>query len=300
MDATNLQTGVAKEWGTPQAPTGGTYSTGTHTLADGASMFYRVWTQPEASAPVLVIMHGLGGHSGWYVDMANTFAGRGLIVYSIDHRTFGQSSGPRGHVLDWQVFPRDASSFLQMVKTRHPDARVHGLGHSMGGLILTFAAAQGAPLDSLILLNPWVRDTAKIGFMNTLRVALGGSRGSSRVIIFPFATSMMTNNPQAQQLLESDPAWVRAQTASLLYQVGLKMRAQVLAQAAKVRQPVMVAQAAADRIVVIAATKQIFSKFPSSDKVYHEYPGYSHDSQFQADRSQLDNDIAEWVRAHSA
>jgi len=30
------------------------------------------------------------------------------------------------------------------------------------------------------------------------------------------------------------------------------------------------------------------------------YPGYAHDSEFENDRSQLDNDVVTWIREHAA
>ena len=54
-------------------------------------------------------MHGLGAHSGWFIDMGNSLNEQGLTVYAIDHRGFGRSGGFRGHMAQAQTPVRDAA-----------------------------------------------------------------------------------------------------------------------------------------------------------------------------------------------
>ena len=42
-------------------------------IADGTSLFVRDWPANSASAPGILIMHGLGEHSGRYIHIARFF-----------------------------------------------------------------------------------------------------------------------------------------------------------------------------------------------------------------------------------
>jgi alpha-beta hydrolase superfamily lysophospholipase len=293
------------EWGTPVAAAGGSYTVETVSLPDGAKLHVRVWRAANPSAPTLALLHGLGAHSGWFNDMANSLNAAGLHVYVPDHRGFGRSDGERGHTRDWRGYPADINELLDEIGRREASSKLFALGHSMGGIFVTFAAAEDAKrptprLSGIMAMNPWIKDTTSLSLGNTLSVLFGGMRGSSRHVIYPYNTSTMTQNPEAQRLLEADTYWVKTQSASFLYQVGLRMRGQVMARAKEVRTPALVVQGEADRVVVQAATKQYFEALGSADKTYKTYPGYSHDCEFEPDRSALDQDLAAWIHAHSA
>src|SRR5262249_8513330 len=108
----------AGDWGTPRAVAGGVYGTDTLRLVDGTSLYFRYWLAAEPQAPVLVFLHGLGAHTGWFIDFGNELHARGLTVFMDDHRGFGRSEGPRGHVRDARVYARDVASFVDEARLR--------------------------------------------------------------------------------------------------------------------------------------------------------------------------------------
>lgn len=295
----------AGDWGTPAAANGGAYREETLALTGGSKLFFRAWVAADTTAPVLVLAHGLGAHSGWFIDMGNELSARGLTVYVPDHRHFGRSDGARGHVTSWAPFPQDLNAFLDEVQRRQQGAPLFLLGHSMGALFTTYVAAEDARsgrnrLAGIVLLNPWVKDQSKIPVGQQLGIAMGGLRKSAKLGPNPFTSRDMTGNEEAQRMLEADTYWVRQESQSFLYQVGLLMRGGVLKQAKEVRAPALVAQAAGDVVVVQAATRRLYDTLGSKDKSIKTYPGYMHDSQFEVNRTALDDDLAAWINAHCA
>jgi alpha-beta hydrolase superfamily lysophospholipase len=295
----------AGDWGEAHAVAGGAYETDRLSRPDGASLFFRAWRRPDAAAPVLVLLHGLGAHSGWFIDMGDALSERGLTVYALDHRGFGRSDGPRAHVRRGTVFIDDAAAFLDEVARRQPGAPRFILGHSMGGLFALNLAARDArsgrdALAGVILLNPWIKDTVKVSPAAVLTVLVGGMLGSKRVPPGTDGddTDGMTTNPAAVRLLHEDPYWVRGRSASFLYQIALRLKGQALARAREVRAPALVIQGEADRTVVLAATRRCFETLGSPDKTFTVLPGYEHDAEFQSDRTALDDEIAGWIARH--
>ncbi|HST90518.1 MAG TPA: alpha/beta hydrolase, partial [Ktedonobacterales bacterium] len=74
------------DWSAPRAAPGGAYGTRTLTMPDGAEIFYRYWQAADSTAPALVFLHGLGAHTGWFIDLGNALNALGLTVYMDDHR----------------------------------------------------------------------------------------------------------------------------------------------------------------------------------------------------------------------
>lgn len=266
-------------------------------MADGCKIFLRGWI--TRSTDVLLILHGLGGHGGWYIDMANVLAARGLTVYTIDHRGFGRSEGLRGHIDNYQTFVEDSATIIREIRKRHPDANIYLLGHSMGARFATYVAARYQNyLTGVLYLNPWVQEALTIPIGTTLAIFAGGLFKSRRPWRVAGGGEVMTTNPEALAMLETDSYWQRTQTASFLVQL-LRMRLGLFKQARKVSLPILMMQAENDQSVLIPASRMLYTALGSSDKTWNTYPNYQHDSQFEVDRSQMDNDVVAWIRAHS-
>jgi alpha-beta hydrolase superfamily lysophospholipase len=292
------------DWGVPEAAAGGSYGTDTLAMTDGTRLFFRYWRAASERAPVLALLHGLGAHSGWFIDMGNALNARGLNVYVNDHRGFGRSEGPRGHVRRARVYLEDLATYLGEVRRRHPNAPLFVLGHSMGGIFAVYTASAGGSgaqtgLAGVILMNPWVRDASSVSPAVSLRIFGGGLVGSARPWAVAGGPEVMTTNSAAREMLDADTYWVRAESAAFLYQITL-LRSAMLRRARQVRVPALVVQAGGDRAIVPAASRQCYEALGSADKTWKTYPSYSHDCEFEPDRSELDDDLADWILRHGS
>jgi alpha-beta hydrolase superfamily lysophospholipase len=266
-------------------------------MADGCKLFLRMW-RTEA-ADVVLILHGLGGHGGWYIDMANELASRDLTIYTIDHRGFGRSEGLAGHVDAYQTFVTDIAMVLTEIRKRHPAARIYLLGHSMGAIFATYvAAAHQELLAGVIYLNPWVEDSSHLSPGKTLAILVGGIFKSRRAWQVANDQLSMTTNPEAREMLLADTYWQRTQTASFLIQI-LQMRLSILKHAKKIIVPTLVMQAENDKAVLTSGSRKLYETLASNDKIWQTYPDYAHDSEFEADRTQMDKNIAAWIKTRA-
>ena len=84
--------------------------------ADGTDLLVRHWPSDEAEAGgawagsawgSVLLVHGLGEHSGRYEHVGDQLAGAGLDVAAYDHRGMGGSGGRRGDVERWSQFHDD-------------------------------------------------------------------------------------------------------------------------------------------------------------------------------------------------
>jgi len=284
------------EWGSMRAVPRVQVATETLAMADGCKLFLRSWK--AESRDVLLLVHGLGAHGGWFVDMGNELAASGLSVYAVDHRGFGRSEGPPGHVERGANYIEDLVAVLKEVRSRHAreGTRLFLLGHSMGGIFATHLAVKhGELLDGVIFLNPWVQDSSKVSVGMTLGVFGGGLLRSRRYWRIPGGSSVMTTNPEAIKMLEADPYWRREFTANFLLEI-FRLRLQVLKLAPRITLPALIIQAEQDKSVVFAATRKLYETLGSRDKTWKSYPGYAHDTELEADRAQFDRDIVEWIQ----
>ncbi|HEX5630650.1 MAG TPA: alpha/beta hydrolase [Acidimicrobiia bacterium] len=119
---------------------------------DGTALFRHEWEPTGPSRSTILLVHGLGEHSGRYEHVAGMLTARGHTVIAPDLRGFGRSGGRRAHVAAWD-------HYLDDLAAEHASARKRGrplvlLGHSMGGLVaLSYVLHRPKP-DFLVLSAP--------------------------------------------------------------------------------------------------------------------------------------------------
>lgn len=285
------------EWGQMKATDTIKVATEMLAMADGCKLFLRSWVTD--SSDVLLIVHGLGAHSGWFINMADTLAKRGLTVYADDHRGFGHSEGLPAHIDNYSTFVEDCHALVTEIRRRHPGRNIYVLGHSMGGIFTTHLAAKyGQELAGILYLNPWVEDSSHLSFGTTLSILFGGLFKSKKYFQVAGGTEVMTARQEAIEMLNADPFWRRKQTASFLFQI-LLMRMAVLKQAKQITLPALVMQAGQDKAVLASGTRKLYNALASSDKTWKGYEEFWHDSEFEEEHSRMDSDIAEWITKHT-
>ena len=87
---------------------------------------------------MLLVVHGLGEHSGRYMNVVDHFLPLGYAVYGLDHIGHGKSDGEREYVERFDDYTDSLTIFYNMVAGWQADKPIFILGHSMGGLITSY------------------------------------------------------------------------------------------------------------------------------------------------------------------
>jgi alpha-beta hydrolase superfamily lysophospholipase len=112
---------------------------------------------PEDAERVVVIVHGLGEHIGWYSEFIETAAERGVATLAYDQHGHGKSPGRRGHAPGLQTLIDDIDVAVARAADRWPDAEPLLLGHSLGGhLVLRYLVDRRRPIERAMLTNPMI------------------------------------------------------------------------------------------------------------------------------------------------
>lgn len=261
--------------------------------SDGTVLYTQSWRASQTKA-IIVLVHGMAEHSGRYRHVGETLAAHGYTVHTMDLRGHGQSPGKRMLFRQIEEQSNDVAVFLKWVRQQDPTGPLFLLGHSMGGLIVTYYVLTQSPdLRGVILSGP----ALKLRDVSPFLVAVG------RVL-----AHLMPTLPLAvleHNAISRDPAVVQASAADpLVYQGGIPAAtglamvqavAYVQSQMEAFRLPLLIVQGTADRIVDPEGSKQFYARAGSSDKTLKLYEGLFHEVLNEPEKEQVMAEIIEWL-----
>ncbi len=130
------------------------------TSYDNTELPLRVWLPSHELNGVIIAVHGFNDYSNFIKDSVPFFNNQKLAVYSYDQRGFGDTR-TRGKWSGRQTLSNDLTTFIKLVRKRHPQIPIYILGDSMGGAvtIITIAKKDLPEVSGVILIAPavWVR-----------------------------------------------------------------------------------------------------------------------------------------------
>jgi alpha-beta hydrolase superfamily lysophospholipase len=172
--------------------------------AQGIELAWRLWEAPDPKGSVLLV-HGLGEHSGRYGSFAKALAEEGTTVFSFDLRGHGRSPGPRGDV---DAFPRFLEDLLgmedEMARQVPGELPRFLMGHSLGGLIcIRRLQVFKGPFQGAVISAPWLA-TALPNWVRKLGRFLGVALPT---VPMPAGVSpeRLTRDPEMIQAWRDDP-----------------------------------------------------------------------------------------------
>jgi len=267
------------------------------TTPDGADIYTQAWLPDDTPQAIILIVHGLGEHSGRYSNYVDYFVPRGYALYGFDTRGHGRSSGGRGYVDRFDRYVEDIDQRAAEARTDWPGTSLFILGHSLGALmVLSYSARHPDQLTGLIVTGTALQDALELpAWKRNLATLL------SRV-----TPALKMNNGVALSGLSHDPAVITAYEAdSLTHTWGTPRlstevdvtRAQVWQSAAAWRVPLLMLHGGADPICLPEGARQFATLTPAGLAGYREYPGLYHEIHNEPEKEQVFRDIEAWLQA---
>ncbi len=112
----------------------------------------------ENTKAVVVMVHGLGEHTGRYSHWAALFKKEGIGFAGVDLPGHGKSDGRRGNITSYAVLSEMIDILLSSCKKTFPGVPVFLYGHSLGGgIVLDYLLRKSPKISGAIVTSPWLR-----------------------------------------------------------------------------------------------------------------------------------------------
>jgi acylglycerol lipase len=260
---------------------------------DGTALLARRW--PPAGEPwaTLLVVHGLGEHSGRHEATAGRFAAAGIATVSCDHRGFGASAWRRADVERWASFPDDIEDRLGASRRAGLPAAIYG--HSLGGLLVADYLLDDRPLPDVAVLSapapgskvsPALRPVAPLLATIVPRVSMSN----------PWDGAALSRDPAIGAAVAADPL-CEARTSFRLghgiFRAWDRVRGR-LAERGGFPLPVLPVHGGADRLVP-TETSAFAAAYPSVER--RVYPDVRHEPHHDPmDGPRIVEEMTGWLR----
>jgi alpha-beta hydrolase superfamily lysophospholipase len=257
---------------------------------------FREWPLLAPSA-VLILVHGLGAHTGRWDFLAEYFLDKNVACYAIALKGFGETGGLEGQIDSFKLYYRDLQQLSSFLRSKYPGKKLFLVGESLGGLIC-FLSGVLIPhvADGVICISPAFKSKLRFSPLDYLKMYFALVFSPQKGFPTPFTSAMCTRDVEYQKKMDADSREIRTSSVDLLFQiVWEQVHARWLAN--RMKLPVLFLLAGQDYLVRPEESKKVFAHIESKDKQLIEYPEMYHALSIDVGRGKVFEDIWKWVNA---
>lgn len=244
---------------------------------DDTKLLFKEFKPASNAKAVIVIVHGLGDHSGWFSNLINHFVIKGYAVVTFDLRGHGRSDGIRGYIPSYDAILDDIDILYSIASKHFSNVPVFLYGHSFGGnLVLNYELKRHPKLAGVITTGPWLKlydEPSVLGlkFINLLDKILPKFSLANGVV----DATNLSHNLDVRHKYSNDPLvhnYVSARLFANAYKSGLW----ALENAASFHIPLLLMHGSEDIITSPAASRQFAESVQNNLCTFKEWTGLYH------------------------
>jgi acylglycerol lipase len=268
--------------------------TSTFTNSDGQHIFYRNWLPGDGKPKaIVIIIHGLNSHSGYYHNFALQLTNINYEVYAIDLRGRGRSEGERYYIPDYQNILSDIDQLVGIAKGAHPLIPVFLFGHSAGGVFASVYAVQHqGKLGGLICESFAFHLPAPALALSAIKL-MGYIIPHVRVVKLNNAD--FSRDPAMVYKLNKDPLLEDEKQPARTMQQLLLAAEYLKRKMSAIRLPLLILHGLADKATNPSGSEYFMENASSSDKQLKLYEGHYHDLLNDKYNGIVIRDINHWL-----
>ncbi len=262
---------------------------------DGQQIYGRVWAPPSGTniQAVIILVHGMGEHSGRYQHFAEFFTDRDFAIVSFDLRGHGKSEGKRGHVSNYEVLLSLVDRCLEESSKRFPGEKKFVYGHSMGGNIaISHTMMHNPRILGTIASAPYLRTPMPISSFKLMQAKFMNKLWGSYAENNQIDTSQLSRDEQIVKAYENDD--MVHPKISVRFFMGATMAADhCLNNASQLNIPMLIMHGTSDTITSFDASREFAEKAPNV--TFKPWKGMYHEIHNEPEKEEVLNYAHEWM-----
>ena len=263
----------------------------------GLNIFTRAWLPVENARAVIVIVHGLNSHSGYYQWVAEQFTAKSYAVYALDLQGRGQSEGERFYVESIYDFVNDVDTLVTTAKAAHPGLPVFILGHSAGGVMACLYALEHQEKIRRLICESFAYQVPAPDF--ALAILKGLSHLAPHLHTIKLKNEDFSRDLAVVETMNNDPLIAGESQPSKTMEQLVLADERLKKEFPLITIPVLILHGTKDNATKYSGSQFFYDNAGASDKTFKLYEGHYHDLLNDIDKEKVMADIQEWVSKHS-
>ncbi len=267
------------------------------TSSDGLRLYHQSWSPDGDAVAAVMLIHGLGEHSGRYAHVADALVTTGCAVHALDLRGHGKSEGKRAYVKSYDELMADLVLFRAHIEAAHQDVPFVVLGHSMGGnLAMGHVLDHQAGVAGLALSGAALKVgddfsplTIKV-FRVVAKVAPGfRPQGLS--------ADAISRDPSVVEAYRNDPLVFTGKISAGLGAALMGAMESFPPRYGELTLPLLIMHGSEDQLANIDGSKELEAGAVNADVTTHYYAGLFHEIFNEPEQQVVLADLAGWLTA---
>ncbi len=261
------------------------------------NFFGQYWRSEEVKS-VILILHGLGEHSGRFTEVAENLVNNGYGVIAFDHFGHGKTSGKRGHNPGYEYVLDSIGQFIQKTKELFENKDIFLYGHSMGGnAVLNYMLSRDSQVKGVIATSAFL----KLAFQPPGWKLFFGK------LIQKIAPSVTLDNEVNSSSISRDPEEVkRYENDSLVHNrvspnfslSFIERGAWAIENANLLKKPILLLHGTDDKLISCEGSKE-FAANNADNVTLKLYDGGYHELHNDFCKQEVIGDVISWLNANS-
>lgn len=270
-----------------------------HDTHDGKKLYLQAWEPDTAKKGAVLLVHGLGEHSGRYAHLAAYLNQKGYAVYTFDGRGHGKSSLPKptAYYASMDDYLKDVDALYKKMQSYVKGLPCFLFGHSMGGGIVTqYVLAYRPDVKGVLLSAPGILPGDDITPFLIKMVKLL-SKVTPKIGTVKLDSTHLSHDPEVKKAYDADPLVFSKAVPARTGAEMAKMTEYIQANLESFDFPVLLMHGTKDYLANVEGSKLLYAKAKSADKTLNLYEGFYHELLNEVDKEKVMADMVDWMNA---
>ena len=268
-------------------------TTSSFSNAAGLKIFTRSWLPATNIRGVIVLVHGLNSHSGYYQWVAEQFVAVNYAVYALDLEGRGQSEGERFYVQSIYDFTKEVDQLIGIAKTAHPKLPFFILGHSAGGVVACLYTLEYPGKVNGLICESFAYQVPAPDF--ALTVLKGISHIAPHLHTIKLKNEDFSRDAGVVTAMNNDPLIAHESQPSKTMEQLVIADERLKKEFPLITLPVLILHGTADKATKYSGSQFFYDNTGAKDKTLKLYEGHYHDLLNDTDKELVMMDILKWV-----
>jgi alpha-beta hydrolase superfamily lysophospholipase len=262
-------------------------------LSDGKVMRGLIISPGEHARAGIIMVHGLGDHTGRYKYLMKKFSENGFAFAGVDLPGHGRSDGKRGHIRSYRVTREMLDILIREYKKTFPGVPVFIYGHSLGGgIVLDYLLNNRPSVKGAIITSPWLKLSFEPPKFKVITARAMNYLIPSLVQPSGLVTDHMSRDKNVVEAYRNDPLVHNLISVSLFCSATTAAQS-ALKRAAEINIPLLMMHGSDDQITSPGGSREFASA--NSKTTLKIWEGGYHEIHNEAFKDDVFNEILTWI-----